>query len=189
MMQELRIFQYLSAKAMRTSALVLYLLKHHQGPLDILRQERVWHGLLNLSIASGAWPVNCMRRLSNQNNRVRASVDIGGDVDSIAVAGLSCCIACSQLCPWRVRLNRCPKMRHYALELWEVHLDLDLENLAVCNGLKRLWDVFGSLMWFPQVAEAMVSSRRSGRCWVPSRQRKKIWGQSGRVFAFEIFWS
>jgi len=36
--------------AMRTSALVLYLLKHHQGPLDILR----------------------------------ASVDIGGDVDSIA---------------------------------------------------------------------------------------------------------
>lgn len=39
---------------MRTAALVLYLLKHHQGPLDILR----------------------------------ASVDIGGDVDSVAVLAL-----------------------------------------------------------------------------------------------------
>ena len=41
-------------QAMRTAALVLYLLKHHRGPLDILK----------------------------------ASVDIGGDVDSVAVLAL-----------------------------------------------------------------------------------------------------
>ena len=68
MMQELSIFQYLSAEAMRTSALVLYLLKHHQGPLDILRQESE-SGMVYWITASRALPVNCMWRLSKDNNR------------------------------------------------------------------------------------------------------------------------
>ncbi len=66
-MQELS-FQYLSAEAMRTSALVLYLLKHHQGPLDILRQESE-SGMVYWITASRALPVNCMWRLSKDNNR------------------------------------------------------------------------------------------------------------------------
>lgn len=81
-------------EAMRTSALVLYLLKHHRGPLDILRMDfddlepvkpfprfdrshNFWsHGKLQSNFAVPAW----------KQEMARASVDIGGDVDSIAVA-------------------------------------------------------------------------------------------------------
>ena len=89
----------------------------------------------------------CSKSLLLIGSLCRASVDIGGDVDSIAVLGWDCSFHVqAQVFQvilefiW-IQLNSSvfDFSRHCALELLEVQMDFDLEKLVDCSGLSLSW--------------------------------------------------